>query len=97
MFDVCIEIFDIFPSVYIVALEFRAWLLFYSLPVLDGILQDPYFTHYALLVAAMHVFLSDDISQSEFRWAEICIHRFCRNFADLYGKPHIVNVYIFCT
>ena len=28
-----------------VASEFRSWLLYHSLPVLHGILSDPYFTH----------------------------------------------------
>ena len=67
------------------ASEFRSWLLYYSLPVLHEVLPDPYFTHYALLVAAMHVFLGDTISQNDFRWAELVLYRFCESFAELYG------------
>ena len=57
-------------------------------PVLHGILPDPYFTHYALLVAAMHVFLSAHISESDFRRAELCLQRFYEIFADMYGEFH---------
>ena len=67
------------------ASEFRSWLLYYSLPVLHEILPNPYFAHYALLVAAMHIYLGDSITQSDFRWAELVIHRFCESFAELYG------------
>ena len=45
------------------ACEFTSWLLYYSLPVLHGILPDPYFTHYSLVVAAVHLLLSDTITE----------------------------------
>ena len=40
------------------ASEYRSWMLFYSLPVLPGLLAEPYFSHYALLVAALHILLN---------------------------------------
>lgn len=67
------------------ASDYGSWLLHYSLPVLQGILPDPYFTHYCLLVAAMHVFLADCVSLSSLSAAEQYLHRFCQMFAALYG------------
>ena len=66
--------------------EYRSWLLCYSLPVLHGLLPDPYFTHYALLVAAMHILLYDAISQSALQIDDICLHRFYVKLSDLYGE-----------
>lgn len=79
---------------FLTASEYRSWLLCYSLPVLNGILADPYFTHYSLLVAAMHILLSECITPSELRRAELYIHRFYEMFATLYGMDH---AYILCS
>ena len=62
-----------------VASEFRSWLLYYSLPVLHGILPDPYFTHYLLLVAAMHLLLSDVIT-------DVMLHK-----AQQYSLRYVFN------
>ena len=44
------------------ASEFRAWLLFYSLPVqLSGLLPADYIYYLSLLVSAMHILLGDAI------------------------------------
>ena len=42
--------------------ELRSWLLFCSLPVLLGVLPQPYITHFALLVASVYLLMSE-ISQ----------------------------------
>ena len=70
---------------FCIVLEFRSWVLYYSLPVLHGSLPDIYFSHYALLVTAMHIFLGENINQPDFRRAELYITKFYEMFADLYG------------
>ena len=71
---------------YLTASEFRSWVLYYSLPVLNDILPEPYLSHYALLVGAVHVFLSDNITKDMFLWADAALQKFCELFEELYGK-----------
>ena len=78
-------LFCIFTHTY-EASEFRSWLLYYSLPVLCGILPDPYFTHYSLVVAAIHLLLSETITDTMLHKAEQYLNRFYEMFAALYGK-----------
>ena len=49
-------------SLIIVANEFRAWLLHYSIPVLRGILPSVYLNHHCLLAWAIFTLLGDEIS-----------------------------------
>ena len=60
--------------------EFRAWLLFYSLPIVAPYLPAEYAQHYSLLVYAMHILLGSDISV-----------RYCRPtttvFLSAYAQP----------
>ena len=72
--------------VYILGSEMRNWLLFYSLPVLDGILPNPYITHYSLLVAGLLLLPSDKITQEDLRNAGCYLNEFYSKFSDLYGK-----------
>ena len=67
------------------ASEHRSWLVYYSLPVLH-ILPDPYFTHYNLIVAAMHIILERSVSTESLQQGEQYILRFYEMFSDLYGK-----------
>ena len=50
---------------YYKASELRSWLLFYSLPFLLNRLPPLYWHHYALLVCAMHIFLSDNLDHAQ--------------------------------
>jgi hypothetical protein len=52
------------------ASEFRAWLLFYSIPILFGFLHRDYLHHINLLVKSMHILLSSHISSSDLLTAE---------------------------
>ena len=54
--------------------------------MLHGILPDPYFTHYSLVVAAVHLLLSDTITEAMLNKAEQYLNRFYEMFAALYGK-----------
>ena len=44
------------------ASEFRSWMLYYCIPVLEGLLPPPYYDHLALLVCSMHILLGDNIT-----------------------------------
>lgn len=43
------------------ASEFRAWLLYYSLPVLSDLMPGDYIHHLSLLVSAIHILLASDV------------------------------------
>lgn len=70
---------------YTVASEHCSWLLYYSLPVLSGVLPEPFFTHYSLLVAGMHILLSDSVTEDSIHQAEVYLLRFYQMYSTLYG------------
>ncbi|CAN8008565.1 unnamed protein product, partial [Ixodes pacificus] len=47
------------------AKELENWILYYSVPVLDGLLPNQYLRHWALLVESLHVMLGKKISVSD--------------------------------
>ena len=65
--------------------EFQGWLLWYSLPVLEGMLPDPYYKHYTYFVAAIGLLLKSDISTDELQTADDHLESFCQQMSDLYG------------
>lgn len=69
--------------------EFRAWLLHYSLPVLQGILPDVYFQHYLLLVHAMYLLLQSSISPEEIDNAEKVLNHFVYLLPVLYSERYM--------
>lgn len=48
--------------------------------------ESGYFEHYLLLVAGMHILVSDSISQSELNLAEKFLNLFYLHYSDLYDK-----------
>jgi hypothetical protein len=68
------------------ASELRAWLLYYSLPLLLGNLPAFFFHDYALLVCALHILLQDKISPSLVDAAESMLRDFCNLLPELYGQ-----------
>lgn len=68
------------------AAELRYWLLFYSLPLLLNFLPSLYWHHYGLLVCAMHILLSDSISDAQVSAAEHMLKDFYCLLPDLYGE-----------
>jgi len=67
------------------ATEFRAWLLYYSVPVLKGILHHTYLQHYSLLVSAMALLVGEKITPDELTEADNLIDLFCKELAFHYG------------
>ena len=67
------------------AQEFKAWLLFYSIPVLSQFLPALYFHHFSLLVCSMHILLQESISRAQIDAAEEMINNFYLLAPELYG------------
>lgn len=75
------------------ASEYRSWILFYSIPVLHGILDDTYLQHYILLIQAVWILLSDSsISDKQFANCEKLLHLFCLQFSAFYGELIAIKV-----
>ena len=68
--------------------ELRNWLLFFSLPVLREILPSPYLSHFALVVSAVYMFSTDNISQQSLLTGRCLLKQFHREFSGLYGIFH---------
>lgn len=68
------------------AKEFENWVLFYSLPVLQGILNKSCISHWACLVEVLHILLSRNISLSHFQRAEELLLEFHVMAEAIYGK-----------
>ena len=67
------------------ASELRAFLLFYGLPCLWGLLPDEYFQHFLLLVEAVFILLQDSISSEQLSKSATLLQHFCLRVESLYG------------
>ncbi|CAD6234322.1 GSCOCG00012392001-RA-CDS, partial [Cotesia congregata] len=67
------------------ASEWRSWLLFYSIPVLTGILQPELLDSYKLFVRSIHKMLSKNITEEELVNCEIDLLKFCYDCQNQYG------------
>ncbi len=67
------------------ASKYRSWILFYSLPVLEGILPSLYLEHLALLVCSLHFLLGDCITPSRCSRAKAMLQTFYEQYERLYG------------
>ena len=65
--------------------QLREWLLYFSLPVLHGILPSSLFSHYCYLVAGVHIVLADAISPAQMSCADDCFREFYSHFSTIYG------------
>ena len=66
-------------------MEWQYWLLFYSLPLLVGILPTTFCIHYCALVCGVAILLGDNISQQDLHKAQALLNEFCQHSGDLYG------------
>ena len=64
--------------------EWQYWLLFYSLPLLSGILRNVYYLHYCALVCANAMLVSGNISEADLDMVSVL--EFHCHAGDLYGK-----------
>ncbi|XP_049511151.1 uncharacterized protein LOC125939771 isoform X1 [Dermacentor silvarum] len=68
------------------AKELENWILFYSLPVLEGILAKKYLQHWACLVESLHLLLEKDLHTCDLIIAEKYLLEFHIKAEILYGK-----------
>ncbi len=68
------------------ASEWRAWLLFYRLPVLSGVLQPRQLKHLGLLVSAVFRLLKENITFEDINKADEMLFEFVARFQMLYGE-----------
>lgn len=66
------------------ASEFLNWLLYYSLPALQGILHETYLSHWILLVTGVFNLLQRRITLSDLSEAETALGQFVEKFETLY-------------
>lgn len=72
------------------ASEWRAFLLFYALPVLKGILPARFWNHLFLLVFGIYTLRQDKIKTRSVLLSELALKKFVIEFQRIYGKdgPH---------
>jgi hypothetical protein len=74
--------------------ELQAWVLYFSLPVLEGLLPVVYLRHWGLVVGALHILSSD---AAELDTAEKLLLEFYKKFPELYSAEKCsMNVHILC-
>ena len=85
-----------------VGARLREWLLYYSLPVLHGMLSASLLDHYCFFVAGVHILLSDAITEDQFSCADYCFNQFYSKYS-IYGvmnfntssRPHSLLALVF--
>lgn len=79
------------------ATELQAWLLFYAVPCLVGILPEVYLAHFTCLSEAVYILLGDQITPASLQRAQRLLDQFYSSFADLYGAGSCgLNVHNTC-
>ena len=76
---------------FIVGTEFQRWLLWYSLPVLQGLLSPQYYQHYSCLVAAVGILLETPLTRAAIDSASSLLNNVCSQMEQLYGKYSITH------
>ncbi|CAH1276315.1 Hypp9390 [Branchiostoma lanceolatum] len=71
-----------------VASELRAWLLFYSLPIMLHFLPTKYYENYALLVTGLYILLKNSITEAELQTADDLLKQFVEGYGQLYEADH---------
>ena len=65
--------------------EYRAWLLFYSMPIIEKFLPSEYVHHWSLLVFAMHVLTGSEVEVQLLPVVDTAITTFYALIPSLYG------------
>lgn len=66
--------------------EFRAFLLYYSIFVLHGVLEDNKYKHFMCLVVAIRILVSNSSSPKEINYAESILKYFVENAKYMYDE-----------
>lgn len=77
------------------ASEWRAWLLFYCVPVLSGMLPQQYIKHLSLLVSSVFILLQEQITFDDINKADEMLFEFVARFQIFFGKSQMTfNVHL---
>jgi len=80
---------------YFKASELRSFLLYYSLPVLFGILPPEYWDHFALFSISIHILVQPSISEYQVQCCQKMLNRFCKYYKDMYSERYMsANVHL---
>ncbi|KAK3925530.1 ADP,ATP carrier protein 1 [Frankliniella fusca] len=71
--------------VYWKASLYRNFLLYFSLPTLNGLMKDVYFHHFVLFVDAISLLNGSSVSEIDILKADGLLQQFCEEFEKLYG------------
>ena len=71
--------------------ELKAWLFYYSIPILRDILPNQYIEHCKLLLLAIYKLCADAVTEDEMYLADLLLREFVSRFEDLYGRNHMTN------
>ncbi len=71
------------------ATEWRNWLLYYSVPVLDGVLSNRYLHHWLLLVYCIYELLKENVSKEQITECERKLQYFVCDVEKLYDPSHM--------
>ena len=71
--------------------EYRVWILYCALCVINGVLSPVYFNHLYLLVSALHILTSDYIQREKLAEAERALKQFYLKFSELYGNELCIH------
>ena len=70
------------------ASELRAWLLYYSFPVLKGVLPSEHYCHFALLSTSIYLLLQQTVTQDALILEDRQLEQFYCQIEDYYGKVY---------
>ncbi|XP_072145749.1 uncharacterized protein [Dermacentor andersoni] len=73
------------------ASEWQQWLLYFSLPCLEGLLPAQFFKHFSLLVQGIALLLQGTVSKDNITTSTNCLVRFVVDVQFLYGENHMTN------
>lgn len=71
------------------ASEWRAFLLFYAIAVLPGVLHPTFLQHFFLLSFSIHILLQKSVSQHDLQMAHESLVLFVVNMKELYGEGNV--------
>lgn len=71
------------------AWDWRAFLLFYAISILPGILHTAFLEHYFYLSLSIHILLQESISESDLQLAHVYLKCFVVNMKILYGEENV--------
>ncbi|KAK3920619.1 Dynein heavy chain 10, axonemal [Frankliniella fusca] len=76
------------------SLDFKVWLLCYSIPVLSGLMSDLYLDHHMLLVSGVFILSQQSISPEQINQASVLLSKYVSEFETLYDLRFMgINVH----